>query len=295
MQEYSTILNASQVIKQFVVQPENDFDLNFKTRWTSPDHYERLAKQYRIINLIGTSLAFLERDASTLADIPFVMNNLMDRCEVLVESLNLPEDQRDQFINLIDQHFSTMVTPASLLANILDPGYRGKGLSENQLLAGLRFSDEYFQRNNLSDQQKNLIRSNFLLYQSEQGVFSQVLHRKTKEISAVVWWSSFKNYTILGLQETVRFAVRILSVKPTTAKIEQILSKQKLTHSDLRNRLGDRKVEMLVTIDIFNSQQLPNTRRKRFIFEEASEELDHMTSDDFSIFESIFSDVIGDF
>lgn len=226
MRLYQSILNAEPVLQQFVViDPEHNFEPAFVELWTNSDHYEKLKNESKMMNLIGCSIALIERDEATLGILPTVMNALKERMEVIIFDLKATKTEKKQLIRLIDERCEFMITKETLLANILDPELRGRSLTADQLVLGLNFADEYFKLNNYSPDRIKSIKSKFQEYQSSSGIFSSFLHQKGSDIASVDWWKTFRNYN--SFKDIVQFAVSILSVRPATAKLGQLLIRPK--------------------------------------------------------------------
>ena len=224
------------------------------------DFLNGIEKEYDLIKSIGKCIAYLERDDATLGAIPFVMNRLKDKIEVSVSELNIEQDEKDKLIELFYERYELMVNKQNLLANLLDPDYRGASLSDEQIRIGLEYFNEYLRLNNIEDR-ISLIRSKYQQFQAGTGFFGFDSHKKVSSVSSIEWWLAFKNYN--SIKDIVDLSVRILSSKPSTAKIEQILTKQKLVHSNLRNRLTNENVLKLVTIDVYNTNFNDNKKAKK--------------------------------
>lgn len=84
-------------------------------------------------------------------------------------------------MNLIDEKYQTMVTKETLLANLLDPDYKGRCLKEKEAEETLTFFEEYLNLLEFSGEERQEIRSKYQLFQSEEGLFGFPIHRKTIE------------------------------------------------------------------------------------------------------------------
>ena len=61
MNLYDSVLNAKEVIKQFVVKAENGFYLSFIEQWRNYAFFEKLEREFEIIKMIGKVITFRKR------------------------------------------------------------------------------------------------------------------------------------------------------------------------------------------------------------------------------------------
>lgn len=86
-------------------------------------------EEYKFIKFIGKCIAYLESDCCSYGTVPFVMNKLNQRINS-IGSLCLDELKAAELICEINNRIDKMINPENLIANILDPTFGGRCLTE---------------------------------------------------------------------------------------------------------------------------------------------------------------------
>jgi hypothetical protein len=202
---------------------------------------------------MSSGIAAVEKDTACLSDV-------VEEFEKLKE-IFLPERSRHHILigSVLDSEIKKAVdvfkrrstdekiTPLHLLANLLDPRYRGDRFKDDEMRMQLVLNklEAYGSETNLmsSSQEKLEIGRQLTSYRNNDGLFgSNMLMDNVPHM----YWNNlmlFKSTSALA-----QIAVRILSIPASSAAVERSFSIQGNLHTKSRNRLSEDNVDKLMRI-----------------------------------------------
>lgn len=135
----------------------------------------------------------------------------------------------------VKDRYDQAITPAHLLANLLDPKLRGKQLTEDEKETAMMYARKKWP----------FLLPVIMKYQAQSKPFSSYKFEDdvVKGVSSQEWWASHEGQIST---ESMNAIQQLLSSVASSAGVERIFSSYGLVQSKLRNRLGTDKAAKLV-------------------------------------------------
>ena len=197
----------------------------------------RTVEYLKILKPVAVALDRIQRDSTLISEATELWINLKN--EMTDEGLFRTEDIAEKFFNRYD----TALTDCHLFANMIDPRYQGKKLTEEERKKGLQYlwSDcPAFQ-------------PTYMKFKSKAEPFSrQFFDMATlEEVHPLTWWNYFQNELPLCRENRVsprRLPEILFTAVSSSAGVERLFSLYGLVQTDVRNRLGNEKTAKLVAV-----------------------------------------------
>ena len=176
---------------------------------------------------ISVALDKLQRDAALISDAVEVWHKLKTDLKDLVTD--------EKGVEKVDKRRNAAITPAHLLANLLDPRYRGRCLSSEEVSSAENYVEEYF---------PNFLPT-LMSYRGKSTPFKEIYFNDTviHTLSPLAWWQSFPD-----LKDNLLLPTQLYTAVASSAGLERVFSCFGLVQSKIRNRIGNEKASKLVTV-----------------------------------------------
>lgn len=177
---------------------------------------------------IGTWISRLESDEPKLSLVPEVFYELEQYFlqELEISTLRpLPVAETEKVMSALKKRGDMALHPIHFAASILDPGYKGGRLTDEESMAGNQLMFELSTKFELDQ-----ILAELADYMFDQGVRSKdYVQRAIFVTFAVNWWKGTCNKTCLS-----KISVAILNLPPTSAATERSFSTYGWIHGSIR-------------------------------------------------------------
>lgn len=208
---------------------ENNDDIDLQiARKVNDRALKRFAEDYLDrLKPISVALDKLQRDVALISDAVEVWHKLK------TDLKDLLTDKKD--VEKVDKRRNAAITPAHFLANLLDPRYRGRCLSSEEVSSAENYVEEYF---------PNFLPT-LMSYRGKSTPFKEMYFKDNviHTLSPLAWWQSFPE-----LRENLLLPTQLYTAVASSAGLERVFSSFGLVQSKIRNRLGNEKASKLVTV-----------------------------------------------
>lgn len=203
---------------------------------------------------IAATLNELQKTETTLATAVELWKDLEEKC-----SWNIADTLQYRFKK------SLIFNDIALVANIVDPRYKGRKLSNTEKARAMEI---------LMAQMGTAALNSLVLYMDGKGYFHTM---NTKKLPPQTYWSLAK----FAHSELYEIVIKYLIIPSSTAPLERVFSNWGLVHNNVRNRLGNAKSEMLV--NIYYSNRIKSDK-KLIDYEEVQTDCSQLNEMDWLLF-----------
>lgn len=269
------VLRAKSVLERLAIDTESELTEENRRKTKNDLFWVNLSKVKAFLQPLVDAIAELESDSATISDTleQFMKLSLFFN-EQNLENSGLPETERNQAVaNYKHRCSSKFLTKFHYLANYLDPRYNGNCFSSNEIEV-LKVKNtllEYAENLNIvtDEVSKEALADALSEFRNNEGLFSSPLLSKRKALSFWKFVKGFENSKGLAT-----IAIRLLSIPASSASVERSFSLQGRLHSKDRNRIGEKKIEMLMKIQsVLRTQTRKEVVEKPTDLTECAEEI----------------------
>lgn len=263
----SNFIKSKKVLKLMAIEPDwlngdsTDFVLS-EGNWTKlnkiKDFYETMAEQIKVSQSDESSMSLL---TEMIIDTRKALGDLFDGNEWI------SEEQKKEATQKFDERFSgKFASEYSILANVLDPKYRGRKIKAHGMTAAeatllnyafrLDLIEMDYEKSRRALKEGNLLlapATNELIKCFKNYLFSNEMfaspvygYVEGRDLNSLNWWLPFCEFQ--GYEHLAVVAVRLLSVPASAASVERNFSKMAWIHTKRRNHLTEMRVNKLMTI-----------------------------------------------
>lgn len=219
-----TFLRNREFYLKIVDDHESDIDKNITKKINDVSIYKEAKSLYKQLKPIAAALDNLQSEEASIST----------ACCEWLKLVNNNELQ--PYADILKFRFEQAITPAHILAYLLDPKYMGEGLTapqqESTRIWLLELNPAYLPL--------------VISFQAEEDPFpkSYFTSEVRNNVKASIWWKSMKNSMIN--QEFLNFIIHLHNCPSSSAGIERLFSNYSFVQNKLRNRLGLEKASKLV-------------------------------------------------
>lgn len=186
-------------------------------------------------------ITILEGDSPSMAVVAEVFCDLQQIFTRTVPNSPLTKKEEKKVFEIFENRKTFCLKIIHKAANLLDPRYKGRSLSEEEVIEASEFICNFSNRYDILEKDILADLSNF---RGKDGLWKQEFLWKTaKEVSPVLWWKSWCSSRPLS-----KVAFDILNLPSTSAACERSFSTYGNIHTARRNRLGNTTAMKLVFI-----------------------------------------------
>lgn len=201
----------------------------------------RVSSSLAILEPIASAIQEIEKDDAVLSDVPRLFAGLKQKITVALPSSPLLQSEEASVTTYIENRMQFCIKPIHAAANILDPVRQGQDIDEEQVGSAYSVISAMVIHMNLDVGE---VMGSLAKFRAKDGIWkSDGVWKSADHVSKATWWKG------LCSSEPVSSIASILSqIPPTSASSERNWSMYGNTHTKLRNRLTNDRVEKLVAI-----------------------------------------------
>jgi hypothetical protein len=212
-----------------------------------------------LLKSITDGIAIVESDKSSIADVSEVWFAIKQKLNIETAKVVSSNEQKN-IQNFITKREEIILTPNHFTANLLHPKFKGKNLSDKEHESALEIINNFCINSNVEF-------NTYMEFSTKEGKFKAVsLWSETCTANPIIWWKYFLVFE--KTKEFANFAVKLLSIPPTTASVERGFSHQARIHVKDRNKLLNTKVEKLLAIQLNSKYIEEETHHNLYAIEE---------------------------
>lgn len=199
-----------------------------------------------MLKLIAQGIKILERDDALLSEALEVFLKIKEKVDKFMF------EKHDDFCSLSDlikiediftYRFNMTIRPIHYAANLLDPRFQGRRLTDVQRLEALQYIENLAVHLRIKNEEGSLL-ANLGDFRDHTGYFSHdVLWTAARSHKPSAWWKG-----LCGEQPIAPLACLLLQLPCSGAAAERNWSQQGSVHTDERNRFLPEKVEKIVSV-----------------------------------------------
>lgn len=219
----------------------NVIDQSVKTHLLSDDFWSKIELLHKILSPMANGITEIQTTRPIISRVVEIFHSLY--CDI--NMINLQDIVKNAILQLLENRKSMAIGPVQVAANLLDPYFMGKNLSESEYIDALTYINK-MSTFLTTEEDLGTVMMEIAIYKAKEGLFARDFvwdSLKSGKLSAVTWWKSICSTTKLS-----RVAVEILSCPPTTAATERSFSTYGNVHTNKRNRLTNERAQKIVYV-----------------------------------------------
>lgn len=228
-------------LQDTVLDDNADISYNVKSNVLDDNFWKTVRSARELLIPISKAVKVAESDNARVSIVPRLLMDVKQKIINNVSKLDLTETEQAKIIERLRFRMRFICYDIHLAAYILDPRFRGEGLSHEEFNSGLQVIEsiaEYLQLD------KGKVIANVLMFRNKAGFFeSKVLWDTIYDIEPHLWWQG-----ACKQQFATPVACRILTLVPSTAPAERNWALYGDVHNKKRNRLGKKTAKRLVAV-----------------------------------------------
>lgn len=237
---FSSLLSGKESLRETVIQEDLGIIERIRSLVLNDTFWNKLADIVNLLKPIAKNTTKIEGDEAVISDVPQTLRDIYSELDVLLPYSSIPINERPKVLDFVMKRKQMICQNVHYAANLLDPRYRGANLLPDELNEALDYISEL--ANAKFD--TAVILGNLAEYRAREGIWSKSsIWDSSNHVHPRTWWKG-----LLKEQPLHELAVPLFSIPPSSAAAERIWSAFGNTHTSLRNRLSNDRVEKLVTI-----------------------------------------------
>ncbi|XP_033988379.1 uncharacterized protein LOC117484064 [Trematomus bernacchii] len=233
--------------------------------------WEGVSSSLKILKPIAAAIAMIVGDGAILSDVQCLFAELKEEIQTVLPTSLLLKAEETAVVKSLEKRREFCMKPVHAAAYMLDPKY------DMGILSGEEINGAYAVITAMSDHlglDKGKVLGSLAKYRTKQGLWEgDGIWQACQHISAATWWKG-----LCGSEALAPVASIILQIPPSSAASERNWSLFGNTHTKVRNRLTNVRVEKLVGIRanlrLFEPDTEPSSTRLDSDPEEEDSELD---------------------
>ncbi|KAK3909078.1 Phenylcoumaran benzylic ether reductase POP1 [Frankliniella fusca] len=228
-------------LQDTVLDEDIDIPYSVKANVLDDGFWKSLRSARELLHSITKAVNVTESDSARLSLVPRVLMDVKQSILKILPKTCLTDDEQFHIVERLRYRIRFICFDIHLAAYILDPRFRGEGLSDEEVGAGLTVIQSIAENLDLD---KAKVLANVLLFKSKSGFFEhKYLWETVCEVEPSLWWQSMCKQQIAS-----KVACRILTLVPSTAGAERNWAVYGNIHTKKRNRLKKGVSKKLVAV-----------------------------------------------
>ena len=225
----TTFIKNYPLYLEIQVEHADDFPANINRILGNAMIYKEAVNMQKQLMVIENVSIKIQSEATNLSDAVEYWIDLKEN-----ENLN-------PYVQIIDKRFNQALTPFHFLANMLNPKYNGKRLTQDMVKA----AEEWVSVKNV---EWLIPVMSFKIRDASIFPKSMFAESVVNHFSFSKWWTVLEGHSSGHVKEFCSFMVSLANCPASSAGIERIFSTCGLVWSKLRNSLGLEKAKKLVKV-----------------------------------------------
>lgn len=268
---YDSLLEGKETLQEMAISQTAAIESDIKRILLDDVFWERVTSSLRILKPIAAAIAKIEGDDAILSDVHCLFADLKEGIQTVLPTSLLLKAEETAVVKSLEKRREFCVKPVHAAAYMLDPKY------DRGILSGEEMNDAYSVITAISGHlglDKGKVLGSLAKFRTKQGLWKgDGIWQSCQHISASTWWKG-----LCGSEALAPVASIILQIPPSSAASERNWSLFGNTHTKVRNRLTNERVEKLVAIRanlrLFEPDTEPSSTRLDSDTEEEEEEAD---------------------
>jgi len=239
---YNSLVEGKESLQELAIMESLDVDADIRKVLLDNDvFWARIINSLKVLEPVASAIEKIESDEALLSDVQRSFADLKKKItDALPESPLLQAEERS-VAEFIGSRHDFCIKPIHAAANMLDPKCRGSDLDDEQI------NDAYgvisaLARHLHLDEGKVL--ASLAKFRAKDGLWKgEAVWSSAEHISSATWWKGLCSSEAISPIASV-----VLQIPPTSAASERNWSMFGMTHTKLRNRLTNERVDKLVAI-----------------------------------------------
>ncbi|XP_070387761.1 uncharacterized protein [Dermacentor albipictus] len=196
---------------------------------------------HTLLEPIAKAIEAVEGDGALLSDVTNFFHNLAEEIHSNLQRSVLSQSERDLAEKALKTRKVFRVNRVHCAANLLDPIYKGKSLTDEEVLSAFDWISERITHMNL---EVGKVYSDVAEYRTNSGIWSRSgMWAPANHMPLSTWWEG-----ICTSKTVMPLARNILQIPPSSAACERNWSDFANIHTLRRNRLRNETVQKLVFV-----------------------------------------------
>ncbi|XP_072564792.1 uncharacterized protein [Paramormyrops kingsleyae] len=268
---FDSLLEGKESLQEMAISQSVGIDSDIKKVILDDVFWERVSSSQKILKPIAAAIAKIEGDGAILSDVQCLFAELKEEIQTILPTSLLLKAEETAVVKSLEQRREFCMKPVHAAAYMLDPKY------DKGILSGEEINGAYAVITAMSDHlglDKGKVLGSLAKYRTKQGLWKgDGIWQSCQHISAATWWKGLCESEALGPVASI-----LLQIPPSSAASERNWSLFGNTHTKVRNRLTNVRVEKLVGIRanlrLFEPDTEPSSTRLESDTEEEDSELD---------------------
>lgn len=194
--------------------------------------WTRVNVLHTVLSPIAKWTTFFESDKDSISKVFECYYEIRTTIESNITALPILRREEKNIQKIVNLREEKSLRPVHLAANLLDPKFKGKHLSDDQQLIATEFIYNLSREHPKYRSFTNQIIEDLAFYKAEHGFFGKEFVKNNKKMPGATWWAGICSTTKLSV-----LAVDILNLPASSASTERSFSTYGFIHSPRRNRL----------------------------------------------------------
>ena len=268
---FDSLLEGKESLQEMAISQSAGIDSDIKKVILDDVFWERVSSSQKILKPIAAAIAKIEGDDAILSDVQCLFAELKEEIQTVLPTSLLLKAEETAVVKSLEKRREFCMKPVHAAAYMLDPKY------DKGILSGEEINGAYAVITAMSDHlglDKGKVLGSLAKYRTKQGLWKgDGIWQSCQHISAATWWKGLCESEALAPVASI-----ILQIPPSSAASERNWSLFGNTHTKVRNRLTNVRVEKLVGIRanlrLFEPDTEPSSTRLESDTEEEDSELD---------------------
>ncbi len=238
---YDSLLEGKESLQEMAISQTAAIESVIKRILLDYVFWERVTSSLRILKPIAAAVAKIEGDTAILSDVKCLFAELKEGIQTVLPTSLLLQAEETAVVKSLEKHQEFCMKPVHAAAYMLDPKYEKSIHSVEEI--SIAYTVIAAMSHHLGLDEGKVLGS-LAKYRTKQGLWEwDGIWQSCQHISASTWWKG-----LCGSEALAPVASIILQIPPTSAASECNWSLFGNTHTKVRNRLTNARVEKLVAI-----------------------------------------------
>lgn len=239
----SMYLNKSH-LQQLAVDSEAAALMSRTTKASilSDVYWDQVEGLIKLLKPIATWITMIEGDKPQISSVARIFSEISHHFQSTIASSPLTKSDEKKATEALSARQEFCIGPVHKAANLLDPKYLGKHVTEDDIVDAMQFVTEA--ATHLHNCMEDEIVADLANYRSKSGLWSKsFIWKSSEKVDPLTWWKG-----MCSSRPLAKVTAMILSLPATSAACERSFSTYGNIQTAKRNRLTTKRASKLVFI-----------------------------------------------
>ncbi|KAI5613877.1 zinc finger BED domain-containing protein 1-like [Silurus asotus] len=238
---YASLLEGKESLQEMAISQTAAIESAITRILIDDVFWERVTSSLTILKPIAAAIAKIEGENATLSDVKCLFADLKEEILTVLPTSLLLQAEETAVVRSMEKHQEFCMKSIHAAAYMLDPKYEKSILTAEEINGAYSVISAMSHHLGLDEGE---VFSSLAKYCTKQGLWEwDGIWQSCQHLSASTWWKG-----LCGSEALATVASIILQIPPTSAASERNWSLFRNTHTKVRNRLTNARVEKLVAI-----------------------------------------------